>query len=166
MQTKPLNHYVAGFAFSPDRQLVLLVRKAKPKWQAGKLNGIGGSIEDFYETARGAMQREFREETGIETNPDQWKSYATLSGPPAWKVEFFFTELVEKQASQVPKVIEPPDVGTLPPEGEPVFWAAISDLHEFLRRAAIIENLPWLIHLALDCLEDGRPLRTEVTYPL
>ena len=33
--------YVAGFMFSEDRRLVALIRKSKPEWQKGKLNGIG-----------------------------------------------------------------------------------------------------------------------------
>lgn len=43
-----LNHrYVCGFQIHPELKLVTLVRKQKPKWQAGLLNGIGGSIEDL-----------------------------------------------------------------------------------------------------------------------
>lgn len=40
-----MKHYVAGFMkdFSDN---VALVRKNKPKWQAGRLNGVCGGIED------------------------------------------------------------------------------------------------------------------------
>lgn len=153
--TPPKTHqYVAGFAFSPDRQQVLLIRKARPAWQAGKLNGPGGRIEGWEETARGAMHREFREETGLETSLDQWKSYAMLAGHD-WQVEFFFTELTAEQFAQELK----------PQADEPVLWFLMDELGKLRRGNALIENLPWLIYLALDCLEDGRPLRTEVVYP-
>lgn len=54
-------HYVCGFAFTEDGR-VLLIRKARPDWQAGLLNGIGGKVEKG-ETPTGAMMREFEEET-------------------------------------------------------------------------------------------------------
>lgn len=58
--------YVMGFyvRWSDDHHYeVLLVRKNKPEWQAGKLNGIGGHIEPG-EEPKEAMIREFLEETG------------------------------------------------------------------------------------------------------
>jgi hypothetical protein len=42
------NSYVAGVAFNgrkPDK--VLLIRKARPTWQLGLFNGIGGHIRKF-----------------------------------------------------------------------------------------------------------------------
>jgi hypothetical protein len=35
--------YVCGFMFSPDHQVVLLVKKNRPDWQAGRYNGAGGN---------------------------------------------------------------------------------------------------------------------------
>lgn len=57
-------HYTVGFYFTEDLSKVLLIRKAKPQWQMGRLNGIGGA----FETVDGniperCMDREFREET-------------------------------------------------------------------------------------------------------
>lgn len=57
--------YVLGFMFSADRTKVAMIRKIKPRWQAGLLNGVGGKLEPR-EWADDAMVREFREETGIE----------------------------------------------------------------------------------------------------
>lgn len=71
-----LIEYVCGFMFDGDR--VLLIRKNRPDWQAGKLNGIGGKVEDG-EDMNIAMVREFYEETGITTKPEAWKEVATLS---------------------------------------------------------------------------------------
>ena len=56
--------YVLGFLFSPDKKSVALIRKNRPDWQEGLLNGIGGHIEEG-EPPSIAMRREFREETGI-----------------------------------------------------------------------------------------------------
>lgn len=60
----PQLEYVVGFMFDPSLQLVLLIRKNRPDWQAGRLNGIGGKIEDG-EASIDAMIREFKEEAGL-----------------------------------------------------------------------------------------------------
>lgn len=69
--------YVVGFVFTPDYSKVWLMKKQKPEWQKGKLNGIGGKIEKN-ETPLAAMIREAKEETGLET--PQWKEFAVLQG--------------------------------------------------------------------------------------
>ena len=55
---------VLGFLFSTKATHVALIRKQKPVWQKGYLNGIGGKIEEN-ETPHNAMIREFQEETGM-----------------------------------------------------------------------------------------------------
>jgi 8-oxo-dGTP diphosphatase len=77
--------YVVGFAFDgldlPDTH-VLLIRKKKPDWQRGKLNGIGGKIGDkpsiSNETPIQAMVREFHEETGVTNFPGDWSYFALM----------------------------------------------------------------------------------------
>lgn len=63
-ESKPLatTFYTLGFIFNADNGLVLLQYKHKPLWQRGKLNGIGGKVED--ETPMEAMERESIEEVG------------------------------------------------------------------------------------------------------
>jgi len=84
--------YACGFLFSPDRQRVLLIRKRRPAWQAGKLNGVGGKIEPG-ESPSEAMRREFREEAGLDVR--EWQEVLTLSGADdagsgvAWRGHFF-----------------------------------------------------------------------------
>ena len=87
-----VQEYVCGFLFTPDRDRVLLIRKRRPAWQAGKLNGLGGKIEPG-ETAPDAMRREFREEAGVDVG--DWQHVLTLSGPDdagsgrGWAGHFF-----------------------------------------------------------------------------
>lgn len=46
MLVEPVNfEYTCGFMMNRSLGLVALVRKQKPLWQAGLLNGIGGSLE-------------------------------------------------------------------------------------------------------------------------
>lgn len=63
--------YVLGYIFSEDMEDVLLIRKERPYWQKGMLNGIGGKIEKE-EMPREAIKREMLEEAGIETTDDIW----------------------------------------------------------------------------------------------
>ena len=66
--------YVVGFAFDENKRRVLLIKKNRPEWQKGKLNGIGGSMEEG-ETPLETMIREFREETAVELT--NWEHYCT-----------------------------------------------------------------------------------------
>lgn len=80
--------YVVGFMFQNDK--VALVRKNRPAWQAGKLNGIGGHV-DPGESPVEAMCREFEEETGLSTISDDWKDFAELVGGD-YIVHFFHSQ--------------------------------------------------------------------------
>jgi len=59
-----MERYVVGFAFNKDAGEILLVKKLRPRWMRGLLNGIGGHIEKG-EPPLDAMKRECKEETGI-----------------------------------------------------------------------------------------------------
>lgn len=87
-----IQEYVCGFMFDRDMERVVLIRKSKPQWQAGKLNGVGGKVEiketvkavpgltsgfHIYETPPEAMAREFLEETGYRTRPQDWRLFRT-----------------------------------------------------------------------------------------
>ena len=79
-----MKKYVAGFLYSYGHEL-LLINKLKPEWQKGKLNAIGGKIEQN-ETPHEAMIREFREETSVVI--ETWTPTIELSGDD-WIVYFF-----------------------------------------------------------------------------
>ena len=132
----PPKTYVCGFLFSSDRTRVLLIRKNRPAWQAGKLNGLGGKIE-LGETPHEAMRREFREEAGVDLPEERWQHVLTLSGDDdagaghGWAGHFFraFGGLDAVRA-MTDEQIEVHDARMLP--------------------ETVIPNLRWMIPLMLD----------------
>ena len=133
-----MTDYVVGFAFSQDGRQVVLLRKNRPDWQAGKLNGVGGKLEAG-ETALAAMVREFVEETGVETQEADWREYAMMQLDQGGKVFFFkyFDHLVTEQVQS----LTDEEVGVYRTE-----WAALE--------GQAIGNLRWLITAALDLEEN------------
>lgn len=57
-----MKHFVVGFAFNKTRDKVLLIKKKRPEWMIGRLNGIGGKIEPTDQSPLDAMHRETMEE--------------------------------------------------------------------------------------------------------
>ena len=145
-----MNRYVLAFMFSPDLRQVALIRKLKPEWQAGKLNGIGGKIEAD-ESHYDACVREFREEAGLHTSKDSWNRFLELGGRghgELFTVDCFcgkgdLNQLVSVEKERV-EITSVPDVAT--------------------ERWAMVENLPWIVTLAIDFMRDGRPRFTTVLY--
>src|SRR3954468_16263227 len=82
----PIKRSVCSSLYSPDRGRVLLIRKRRPQWQAGKLNGVGGKIEPTDPTPLHAMTREFREEAGVAV--ESWQEILTLTAPD-WHTHFY-----------------------------------------------------------------------------
>jgi 8-oxo-dGTP diphosphatase len=71
-----MDKFVVGFAFNMTKTKILLVKKRRPKWQEGCLNGIGGKIEDG-EQPFDAMRRETLEEAGLEL---EWVYRGIMTG--------------------------------------------------------------------------------------
>ncbi len=106
-ETGPVNgdmnekvYYCLGFAFgwvetgvSGRAPAVALIHKNRPEWQAGKMNGIGGHVEESDPLVVDAMVREFREETGITTYTKEWIPFASMEGR-GWHVECYYTHAV------------------------------------------------------------------------
>lgn len=138
--------YAVGFLFDAAYSAVALIRKNKPAWQKGLLNGIGGKIEETDQHPHAAMVREFHEETGGDVY--SWLHYARMEGG-GWTVECFaatgdFRNLRSNEEEQV---------------------EIIPIIDRTIVRADTIENLPWLINLAIDSMEDGHPRFTVAQYP-
>lgn len=119
--------YVVGFMFDEAERDVLLIRKTHPEWQTGKLNGVGGRIEDG-ETPLEAMCREFKEEVGIE-HP-HWREFCILSDTRDWSIHFF---------SAVGPIWDAMPMGDERPE-----IVRVGEIPDFA-----IPNLRWLIPMAL-----------------
>lgn len=129
-----MKEWVVGFLFDDDAERVVLIRKNRPKWQAGRLNGVGGHVEPG-ESATEAMAREFSEETGVHVEP--WHHFASLR----WEegdVHFFraFSDDAMAQAhTTTDEVIERHRTHRLPQDG-------------------ITPNLLWLVPLAAHRWDD------------
>lgn len=125
--------YVVGFAFTHDDH-VALIRKKRPEWQKGLLNGVGGKIEKG-EMAHEAMVREFKEETGIDTTLGQWVWFEELEDGRGELVSFFYTDITWG------------DLATEHDHDEPLVICRADKLPE-----DIMPNLKWLVPSALQRL--------------
>lgn len=127
--------YCLGFAFTDHDNFVVLIRKNKPAWQKGLLNGVGGKIE-VGECNNVAMAREFQEETGIKTFCTDWTLFTRMNFNGA-EVYCFATRLPShnSSASQL--------------TDEQVGLYSIIDVRNHPK---IIPNLRWLIPMALYAL--------------
>ncbi len=124
--------YVAGFLFSPDQKKVVLIKKARPAWQKGRYNAVGGKIE-LGETPLQAMQREFLEETGHIIH--NWEPVADLQGPD-WSCNFF-------RACGVLENCRTQDME------EPIEIFDVEQVKLFTKDRCI-SNVPWLMGVALN----------------
>lgn len=134
-------YYTLGFAFNSKEKdmLVLLIRKLKPKWQEGKLNGVGGKIEQG-ETPIAAMVREFKEETNIQTSEKDWTKRGIMEGHRAngeyWCVYIFAADLGDTVQLWMPS-----------PTPELLITIKVIDIW---KNDNIIFNLKWMIPLVMD----------------
>lgn len=139
--------YVLGFLFSGiNKDAVSLIRKAKPEWQEGKLNGLGGKIEAG-ETPRQAMSREFFEEAGVDIEPGLWTAvtrivFETASMWPFDEMHVFAYHAKQRPPVLIPKTFEMP---------------CYYETMVVPTRRDVIDNLCWLIPMARWALENKSP---------
>lgn len=164
--------FVCGFCFDQERDRVVLIQKAQPDWQAGRLNGVGGKVESGESVAQ-AMTREFEEEAGVRlpahavgtgksTTPDIWTPFCVLT----------LNGNADHDVAEEPADEKSRTDGSAGSAGRVFFFRAISsdtvrrvrtaetepvlriDVEDISRPGPIREqclpNLRWLIPLALD----------------
>jgi 8-oxo-dGTP diphosphatase len=152
---KSITKYVLGFLFKADDSSVVLIRKTKPKWQAGLLNGIGGKMEDGENPAQ-AMIREFAEETGVDTSDIGWTQFCEISGED-FVVYCFKTssdDLWKNVEDKIPAHSSEPDK----------IIEYIFVMHPLqLKPNDCVSNLLWLIAMAMD-KNYGRKFYANVRY--
>jgi len=83
-----MKEYVVGIVLD-EFDYVLLIRKNRPEWQAGGLNGVGGHIEGE-ETPYEAMVRECTEECGLVLY--NWQLLGTVTDSTNYIVYYFISE--------------------------------------------------------------------------
>jgi 8-oxo-dGTP diphosphatase len=145
--TIKINKYVLCFLFNKELTNVALIIKTKPEWQKGCLNGIGGKIEDG-ETPFKAICRELYEECGAKIAKGSLINFCIMSGTNNDNEKFIvncFTGYYKLSQLKTKT------------EEEIVIYGvdrAISLKNEPLKR---IDNVPWLVLLAIYFLKGGRP---------
>jgi 8-oxo-dGTP diphosphatase len=125
-----MENYVVGFMFNGDFTQVVLIKKIKPDWQKGKLNGIGGKIESN-ELPLQAMVREYEEETGYLFY--DWEPFLTLETLNGESIYYF--RAFNNEAFNGSKTTEKEEIVKIPIIPLPY---------------NLIYNLYWILYLALD----------------
>jgi 8-oxo-dGTP pyrophosphatase MutT (NUDIX family) len=138
---------VLGFMVCLESRRILLQQRIDPERWAGLLNGFGGPMRAD-ETPQTAMAREFEEECGIRTLPEDWHHKATLvfgkpDAPDAiTHVLVSFGNIYAAQRTEA----EHPQTRSLA---------------EGLFRENVVHDLRWLVPLCLD-VRITTPARVEL----
>lgn len=126
--------HVLGFAVSPLNRVALII-KARPQWQRGMLNGVGGKVEHG-EGVSAAMAREWKEETG---GPElTWYWVATVSEKSDRADKQTFAVLCAKITDDQLRDLKAPG-------NEPVYVCRVSELPP-----NALPNLRWMIPMVMD----------------
>ena len=120
--------YALALLFTPERDAVVLMHKTRPAWQAGRVNALGGKLHPG-ESPREAARREVREEAAVDV--------------PDWEEFLVWDDSVYRMHAL--RAFHPAARGARTAEDQEVFLAGTAALP-----AALIDNLRWLIPLALD----------------
>ena len=79
--------HTLGLIFTKDFSHVLLMHKNRPDWQKGKVNAVGGKIEEGEASING-MIREVWEETGAKTKVEDWVLFGELTSSE-WNIDMY-----------------------------------------------------------------------------
>ena len=142
-----MKQQVCGFLFGTDFRRVVLVRKKRPDWQEGKLNGVGGQVKEGEDPLQ-AMRREFEEETGLPV--PGWSSYCDLRVADYTSVHFFVAYLPDTILDKVKTTTDE--------------WIHPWHVNSALLREDIVPNIRWLIPMAIDFYENDAFVRAQAFY--
>lgn len=142
-----MKEYVVGFCFGSEilKGTVVLLRKNKPEWQKGLLNGPGGLIEKD-EPPLAAMVREFYEEVGVLTDNGEWTRFCEMEvkNVDGEKVKVYFFTMRSDEA-----IREAADL--VVHEGEELILDAWCNL---IWGKGVVPNLRWLLPMAANYEQD------------
>lgn len=122
--------YVLALLFTPDGERVVLMRRTRPAWQAGRVNALGGKLIDG-ETPAEAARREVLEETGVDVPALEWEEFLV------WEDAMYRMHVVRAFCAQAERARTVED--------QEVFLAPVSSLP-----GNVIDNLRWVVPLARD----------------
>ncbi|HEV7705001.1 MAG TPA: NUDIX domain-containing protein [Gemmatimonadaceae bacterium] len=114
--------------YSLDGQHVVLMKRTRPLWQAGRVNALGGGIIEG-EAPASAARREVREECGVDV--EEWTEMLVWEDA---EYRMHVMRAMSARASEARTI-----------EDQEVFLASVNALP-----ANVIDNLRWLVPLALD----------------
>jgi 8-oxo-dGTP pyrophosphatase MutT (NUDIX family) len=171
---------VVGLAFNSEHDKVLLQLKKKgPLFNIGLLNGPGGKVEQYpilkdhrYESFNNAMIREFKEETGLDSQQSDWLLFHHERHPSGTDLFFYTTDKLDIMQAQT-TTLEPNCIVELGysrshewkyPSG--YVWCRHSDgigctteeareriaVQTQKKRGGLVYNMPYLIPMALTYL--------------
>lgn len=123
-----------GILFADELKTILLIKKIKPQWQAGRYNFPGGHIE-IGETPFQCIAREFKEETTLEI--DRWKHIGRIEGKD-YEVEILTATMEQNYGLVKATTPEIPQ------------WFFVDNLP-----FNIISNVSWLIQFARNIFLQG-----------
>lgn len=163
-----MRRYVLGFLFSRDETRVALLRKTRPAWQAGRLNGVGGHAEEG-ETFDQAMAREAREELGDHHGARDdlgagaaltWRRFATVESHRFEDTDKLLEErwiMACYRCQDDLAIAHLPRTNDMGEAFEPCYVSEIMSAW----RENVMTNLPWLLAMALSRQERDWPFHVR-----
>lgn len=127
-----MKKYTIGILFDQEKDSVMLIKKVKPEWQAGKLNFPGGKIEEG-ENEFDCVAREFVEEAHVDIPPSEWVHIGRINNEDNYLVEIFMAIYDEDRHGDWCSMTD-----------EKIDWYAVTNLPK-----NVIHNIPFLVGYAL-----------------
>mgnify|MGYP001610855211 CR=1 FL=1 len=136
--------YCLGYVLNDEATEVVVVKKLKPAFQKGKLNGIGGKVEDG-ETSIFAMEREFQEETGYKGLINWIHGLNIISAPDAGCPTQFMMDVFFARDQQAHDFVTSPDY--VRPEAEEILTMPIPSVGGSNIQNPVMNNVYWHVEM-------------------